>query len=84
METTRQSTGKQNTMPESRPLATVLEVANRLSISRATTYALMEQGALPYVKIGKCRRVRWEDVESLIERNRVGALLSSANNMTRS
>jgi excisionase family DNA binding protein len=56
----------------SRPLATVPEVAAHLALSRSKVYQLMDGGHLPYVKLGKCRRVRWEDVESLITQSRIG------------
>ncbi|GEM_PF-1975390 len=38
-------------------LMTVPEVAAFLRLSRSTVYALMEKGALPYVRIGAARRV---------------------------
>jgi len=40
-----------------------------LGISRAQVYKLMEAGELPYVKIGKSRRVRLDAVRDLIARN---------------
>jgi excisionase family DNA binding protein len=52
-------------------LAKVAEVAKYLSLSRSTVYQLMESGRLPYIKLGKCRRVRWEDVESLVAQSRI-------------
>ena len=47
-------------------------VAEYLSISRSKVYQLMETGALPYVKLGKSRRVRWSDVLNLVNQNLVG------------
>jgi excisionase family DNA binding protein len=38
-------------------LVTVPEAARFLSISRTAVYALMGSGSLPYVKIGRCRRI---------------------------
>jgi excisionase family DNA binding protein len=38
-------------------LATVGQAADFLGLSRATLYALMERGELPFCKIGKSRRV---------------------------
>ena len=55
-----------------RPLATVPEVAAYLSLSRSKVYQLMDDGALPHVKLGRCRRIRWADVDALIEQNRIG------------
>jgi excisionase family DNA binding protein len=48
-------------------LQPVSKVADFLCVSRAKLYAMMEQGQLPYVKIGKCRRVRWADVLQFVE-----------------
>jgi excisionase family DNA binding protein len=52
-------------------LQPVNKVARFLSLSRSKVYALMEAGELPYVKLGKSRRVRWADVLELVARNRV-------------
>ncbi len=52
-------------------LAHVVEVAKFLSLSRSKVYAMMEAGDLPYVKLGKSRRVRWSDVLNTVEENRV-------------
>jgi len=38
-------------------LVTVRDAAAFLSISVAGVYSLMSRGALPYVKIGRCRRI---------------------------
>jgi excisionase family DNA binding protein len=45
------------------------EVAEILQISRAMAYNLMLRGEIPTVRIGKCRRVRPEDLIKYIERN---------------
>jgi excisionase family DNA binding protein len=45
------------------------EVAEILQISRAMAYNLMLRGEIPTVKIGKCRRVRPEDLIKYIESN---------------
>jgi excisionase family DNA binding protein len=50
----------------SMPLAKTAEVATHLSVSRAKVYQLMDEGILPYVKFGRCRRIRWPDVDALI------------------
>lgn len=47
-------------------------VAKFLAISRSKVYQLMDSGELPYVKLGKSRRVRWSDVLKLIDKNVVG------------
>ncbi|HUY91823.1 MAG TPA: helix-turn-helix domain-containing protein [Pirellulales bacterium] len=53
-------------------LRNVAEVAAYLGVSRSKVYLLMDAGELRWVKIGKSRRVRWEDVERMIERNTHG------------
>jgi excisionase family DNA binding protein len=50
-------------------LQTVGAVAKFLSLSRSKVYQLMEQGELPYVKIGKSRRLRWADVNRLVDQS---------------
>ena len=57
--------------PDHGGLRPVRAVANFLSISRSKVYQLMEAGELPYVKLGKTRRVRWSDVLKLVEQNTV-------------
>jgi excisionase family DNA binding protein len=51
------------------PLLTVADISFRLHLSRSCSYALMQSGALPTVRIGKSRRVRLQDLEAFIERN---------------
>jgi excisionase family DNA binding protein len=43
------------------------DVAEILQISRAMAYCLMQRGEIPTVRIGKCRRVRLEDLIKYIE-----------------
>ena len=38
-------------------LLTVSAAAAFIGLSKSTLYQLMDQGELPYVKIGKCRRI---------------------------
>ncbi len=52
-------------------LLRVVEVAQWLALSRSCVYTLMDRGDLPYVRIGKSRRVRPEDVTRLIEEGTV-------------
>jgi len=52
-------------------LCPVGQVARYLSLSRSKVYQMMDAGELPYVKLGKSRRVRWEDVLQLVARNTV-------------
>ena len=51
------------------PLQRISEIADLLSISRSAIYGLMDSGRLPYVKIGKSRRLKLEDVLKLIAEN---------------
>lgn len=53
--------------PDGDGLQTVQAVARFLSLSRSKVYQLMERGDLPYVKIGKSRRLRWSDVLRLVD-----------------
>lgn len=52
-------------------LCPIGEVAAYLSLSRSKVYGMMEAGDLPYVKLGKSRRVRWSDVLKLVDRHTV-------------
>ena len=54
---------------DSSSLHTVPDVARYLKMSRSMIYLLMERGELPYVKIGRTRRVKAEDVKQLVEQN---------------
>jgi excisionase family DNA binding protein len=53
-------------------LRRVPEVAAMLSLSRSKVYQLMESGELPYVKIGRSRRVKHTTVLRFIEQKVVG------------
>ncbi len=59
--------------PSRNGLATVKEMAAYLGVSRSKVYQLMDQGELPYVKLGRSRRIRWLDAEALVLRSLVGA-----------
>ena len=45
------------------------EVAEILKVSQAMAYNLMQRGEIPTVRIGKCRRVRPEDLIEYINKN---------------
>jgi excisionase family DNA binding protein len=49
----------------------VAEVAECLALSRSKLYALMDAGDLPYVKIGRSRRISAAAVNDLVELCRV-------------
>jgi excisionase family DNA binding protein len=59
--------------PSELGLARVVAVGAYLGISRSKVYALMDDGSLPYVKLGKSRRVPWEAVLRLVEANTISA-----------
>ena len=48
------------------------EAAKLLGLSRATVYNLMDKGDLPYVKLGRSRRIRRTDLEEALERHKYG------------
>lgn len=52
------------------PLLDAAAVAERLGISLALAYRLMQQGRLPAVRINRAVRVRAEDLEAFILENR--------------
>jgi excisionase family DNA binding protein len=52
-------------------LVTVKEAAHFLSVSVAQVYRIMEQGRLPYVKIGRSRRIPRRAVVELAAQNLV-------------
>ncbi|MFX4294217.1 helix-turn-helix domain-containing protein [Streptomyces bohaiensis] len=53
--------------PTDRALFTVQETAEILSCGRSTVYELMAAGALPFVKLGRSRRVRRSDIDSFVQ-----------------
>ena len=52
-------------------LQPVTKVAAFLSLSRSKVYAMMDAGDLPFVKFGKSRRIRWSDVQRLVDENTI-------------
>jgi excisionase family DNA binding protein len=46
------------------------QAGQMLSLSRSKIYELMHSGELPFIKIGKSRRVLVSDLLKLIERNK--------------
>jgi excisionase family DNA binding protein len=59
-------------------LLTIPEAAERLGVCRSSVYALMDSGELPYLKIGRCRRIQLQAVAQLISRMG-GQLVAAAN-----
>ena len=54
---------------ENNALVNVMEAATFLRVSRSKVYLLMASGELPFVKLGRCRRVPRSELVNLIERN---------------
>ncbi len=46
------------------------EVAGLLNVSRSFAYLLLQSGAIPVVRLGKSCRVKPQDLDEYIERNR--------------
>ncbi len=53
-------------------LMTVGQVSEFLNLARSTIYALMDQGTLPYVRIGRARRIPRRAVLELAAANLSG------------
>lgn len=53
--------------PEIRPLLTVAQVAERLSLAECTVYDLLKRGKLPGLKIGGTWRVNPTSLDGMIE-----------------
>lgn len=53
---------------------TVLEVAERMRVSKMTVYRLIRAGKIPAVRVGKSFRVREEDLETYLNASYVRAV----------
>ncbi len=51
-------------------LLTPPEVAELLHVSRSYAYKLLDKGKLPYIQIGKLRRVHPDDLQIFIKENK--------------
>lgn len=49
-------------------LLKVSQVCEALKLSQPSVYRLLESGQIPYVKMGRTRRVKREDVLAYVER----------------
>ncbi len=56
-------------MVNAQRLLTGAEVADILNISKPYAYRLMQTGEVPVVRMGRCVRVRPEDLQRYIEAN---------------
>ncbi len=52
--------------PTARALFTVKAAAEYLSFGRSTVYELMASGDLPYVKVGRSRRIRLVELDAFV------------------
>lgn len=57
--------------PRNEGLASVREAEEYLSVSRTSIYGLMDRGELRYVKLGKSRRIPWDALAELVQRNTI-------------
>jgi excisionase family DNA binding protein len=66
-------------MPEVKipQLFTVAQVAHCLALSRSKIYAMMDAGRLPYVKLGRSRRIKSTDVVDVVNANTRGGNLAA-------
>jgi excisionase family DNA binding protein len=53
-------------------LASLKEAGDFLNLSRSALYGMMERQEVRYVKLGKSRRIPWEALYELIDKNTVG------------
>lgn len=55
------------------PLYTVSETAEYLRTSRAQVYNFMNDGSLPYILIGRHRRIKESDLKTFVETAKRGS-----------
>jgi excisionase family DNA binding protein len=55
-------------------LVTVKAAAKMLSLGESTVYAMIAAGDLPYVAVGRVKRIALSDIEAWIARSRVQVL----------
>lgn len=66
------STMMTTTMQQTTPtlLVTIRAAAKMLSLGESTVYALVASGNLPYISIGRAKRIAMRDLETWIEQAR--------------
>ena len=64
-------------------LHTIRQAATRLAVSTTTIRRLIKMTELPAIRIGRCVRLREEDVEALIRRDRIGRSSNKQREMRR-
>jgi excisionase family DNA binding protein len=65
-------------------LNTINEVAQRLAVSSPTVRRLIARAELPTVRVGRCLRLRDDDVEALLRRGYTGCQPSQKGQGSRS
>ena len=61
--------------PSPQPLLiTVKAAAKMLSLGESTVYAMIASGDLPYVAVGRVKRIAMSDIDAWITRSRVQVL----------
>ncbi|GHI88320.1 helix-turn-helix domain-containing protein [Streptomyces xanthophaeus] len=48
-------------------LCTVKDAVVLLRLGRSTVYELMASGELPFVKLGRCRRIKRSDIDAFVD-----------------
>ncbi|HBV89289.1 helix-turn-helix domain-containing protein [Desulfosporosinus sp.] len=59
-------------MAEDKEIMTLRQVAEYLQISEVTTYRLVQDGKIPAFKVGRSWRVKKEDLNEFIEKQKRG------------
>lgn len=59
-------------MAEEKEIMTISQVAKYLQISEVTTYRLVQDGKIPAFKVGRGWRVKKEDLNEFIEKQKRG------------
>ncbi len=59
-------------MSEDNEIMTIGQVAKYLQISEITTYRLVQEGRIPAFKVGRSWRIKREDLNEFIEKQKRG------------
>lgn len=55
-------------------LVTVKAAAKMLSLGESTVYAMIASGQLPYIAVGRVKRIAMSDIDAWITRSRIQVL----------
>ena len=58
---------RRSTMKHNRLVYSVEEAARIFRISRSHAYSLIEKGDIPYIKLGKCKRITVEGIAQILK-----------------